>query len=88
MKVAGSPPSTLRSRRLPAPTAVVDRMAWLAGRLTAGERTVPEEPAVAFTYAGSSSAVMMATPKDLEDFAVGFSLTEGIVETAGDIESL
>lgn len=49
-------------------------------------RTVPDEVPVAFIYNGHSQAVMMATPADLEDFAVGLSLTEQIVATPTDLE--
>ena len=46
-------------------------------------RTLPEEVAVAMVFDGSSAAVMMATPADVQDLAVGFALSEGIV-TAPD----
>ena len=46
-------------------------------------RWVPEAP-VALEYNGLSYAVMMATPADLEDFALGFALTEGLARQAGD----
>lgn len=65
----------------------VHRTAWRDRALQSGERAIPEEMAIAMSYNGSSYAVMMATPRDLEDFAVGFSLTERIIGSPNDIES-
>lgn len=70
------------------PIRHVERTSWRANGCAAGRRAIPEEAAVGFTYNGSSYAVMMATPQDLEDFAVGFSLTEGIIQSPSDIETL
>jgi formate dehydrogenase accessory protein FdhD len=50
--------------------------------------SVPEETPIAFVFGGSNYAVMLATPADLTDFAVGFSLTEGIIDTPEDVIAL
>ncbi|MCV2881498.1 formate dehydrogenase accessory sulfurtransferase FdhD [Actibacterium sp. XHP0104] len=51
-----------------------------------GTRAVPEEVPVALSYNGSTQAVMMATPADLTDLAVGFSLSEEIIRDISEIE--
>ena len=70
------------------PARPVDRRIWRDGALSEGVRSIPEETAIALTYNGGSYAVMMATPRDLADFAVGFSLSEGIIQSPDDIQSL
>ncbi|TPE50779.1 formate dehydrogenase accessory sulfurtransferase FdhD [Amaricoccus solimangrovi] len=82
----------MRIRRLD--TGPLDVSPVAAGRLLTpeGERRafwqIAEEMPVAILLNGETFAVMMMTPADIEDFAVGFALTEGIVEAAEDIESL
>jgi FdhD protein len=70
------------------PARFVDREIWREGSPSLGSRSVPEETAVALTYNGGTYAVMMATPRDMEDFAIGFSLSEGVITSSSDIDSL
>jgi FdhD protein len=70
------------------PVRTVDRQIWRDGGSSHGTRTIPEETAIALTYNGGTYAVMMGTPQNLADFAVGFSLSEGIVQSPDDIRSL
>ncbi len=70
------------------PARIVHRQIWRESGLSSGSRSIPEETAVALTYNGGTYAVMMTTPQDLEDFAIGFSLCEGIISSSADIDSL
>jgi FdhD protein len=53
-----------------------------------GTRAIPSEVPVNLVYGGIPFAVMMTTPSDLEDFAVGFSLTEGVIQSPTDIRGI
>lgn len=55
------------------------------GQLQYAADTVAEEVPVALIYNGISHAVMLASPQDLADFALGFSLSEGILDSASDL---
>ena len=73
---------------IPPPVRNVARTMFRGEAVTREARAIPEETPVAFSYNRTSYAVMLATPADLEDFAVGFSLTEGVVRHAREIEEL
>lgn len=51
-------------------------------------RELAEEVPVALVYNGATQAVMMASPRDLEDFGIGFSMSEGIIERPEEIEDI
>src|ERR1700712_3976596 len=58
------------------------------GQVTSQLVCVAEETPVAVRYNGFAHAVMMATPDDLEDFAVGFSLSEGVTQISGPLPEI
>lgn len=75
------PPSDLPgSQRLPA-----HRLSYTEATPIETARVVPEETPVALVHDGSTHAVMLATPADLEDLAVGFALTEGVITSLDEI---
>jgi FdhD protein len=63
-------------------------VAWRGLKAASGARMLAEEVPVAFTYNRTTYAVMLATPAALEDFAIGFSLTEGVIADPSDILAL
>ncbi|MCG2584947.1 formate dehydrogenase accessory sulfurtransferase FdhD [Massilia sp. TS11] len=58
---------------------------WRGQWAPAAPDDIAEEVAVALTYNGISHAVMMASPGDLDDFALGFSLTEGLLDSPAEL---
>jgi len=64
---------------------VVSVRNWQPDGDQARDDAIATEVPVALTYNRLSHVVMMATPADLEDFALGFSLTEGLIGDASDL---
>ena len=64
------------------------RTRWRDGLVDQDVRALAEETPVAIVYDAASYAVMMATPCDLEDFALGLSLTEGVIASPEEIEAV
>lgn len=62
--------------------------AWRDGVREETSEVLAEEVPIALVYNGISHAVMLASPQDLEDFAVGFSLSERIVRSSSDIRDI
>ena len=61
---------------------------WCGGLEAQAVEVVAEESALAVICNGVPFAVMLATPSDLEDFALGFCLTEGVVASAADFQAM
>jgi FdhD protein len=70
------------------PLLETDAVRWEGGAWAEQHERIVEETPVAIVYNGIPHVVMMATPTDLEDFALGFSLTEELIESADDLKHL
>lgn len=67
------------------PLSEVNVTRWRDGISVEATDKVAEEVPIALIYNGVSHAVMLATPQDLDDFALGFSLSEGILQSKSEL---
>lgn len=74
--------------RATATAAELEVERWQSGELKRERDLVAEEVPVTLVYEDVPHGVMLATPADLEDFAVGFTLSEGLVEHSGEIRGV
>ena len=86
---SGCDPGNIAADTVPRDGFQAARVLHLAGTRmdSLGDRVIEEAP-IALVYNGVPFAVMMATPCDLQDFALGFALAEAIVENASEFELL
>jgi len=82
---ADSPESGTGAADSPALSEPATETHFRDGRVEVRRAMLAEEVPVAFEYNGVSHAVMLATPGNLEDFALGFSVSEGIVDGLTEI---
>jgi FdhD protein len=84
-----SEPAPVLEKDTSAPTSVeVSVQRWKNGQLTRTSDFVTEEVPVALVYHGVPHVVMLASPADLEDYAVGFTVSEGLVGSPSEIQSV
>ena len=78
---AAAPPAHPGARR-------VDVRVRRAGELADGDDWLADEVPVALIFNGISHAVMLATPLDLDDFSLGFGLTEGLLARPDELHDV
>lgn len=83
-----TPSCPLPSEEGPSPQATLQVQRLRQGQLQHCADVVAEEFPVALVFNGISHAVMMASPQDLEEFATGFALSEGIISKRQDIHDM